>query len=513
MKKVTFPKNRPVEPPFDRQSLARSKDGRDVATGDELGLVGTIVDNRYAVKAVIGSGAYGTVYEAEHVGVNRPVALKVLHHHDPTRRERFRREAEALSKITHPNVVALHDYGVLPNGQSFLVMDLIDGEGIDEYLKRKGRLLPEDAIKIAIEVCHGLTAAHNANLVHRDLKPNNIVLTTGENGVITAKVIDFGLAKPVAEDRESLLTATGETIGTPEYMSPEQCTANPLDGRSDIYSLGCILYELLVCERAFEAPSIFECMQKQVCSSIPKIPPQLNLPDELCAAVYKCLAKDPADRYQTAKELEAALNTVRLEKRTAALSHKVVHLASFATRSFAVASLIALSVVAAPVVNDAFWPAPFIIHPANLTWRERHLGNISFLMPAHVKVAYTGNFNPVLDLGILTQHYTLDSHDRHYLEVKEYPEMTLDKVIESGKKAHAAYADFVPVVQMKPARIGKEKIPAIEHSFFYKKKSIFERHFYFEMNKTVYKVKEYSAPQNEGVDKVFAAVLDSVKAK
>jgi serine/threonine-protein kinase len=292
------------------------KDGtalRPKGGGDAL--VGRVIADRYHVLKVVGEGGMGRIYLAEHVRMNRQCALKVMRPslvHDADSAARFGREASNAARIIHPNVAAVFDYGET-EGLVYLVMEYVDGDPLGDILQRGGALKPPRAVEIAKQVTDALTAAHELGIVHRDLKPDNIIVTKSKSGREVAKVVDFGIAKAIAESPDRRLTETGLVIGTPEFMSPEQLVGDPADARSDIYSLGCIFYLMLVGSPAADAPTR-DAMLKRRLNELPPHPSRAknDLPPELDEIVVKMLAISPADRYQTAAELRAALDQVRL---------------------------------------------------------------------------------------------------------------------------------------------------------------------------------------------------------
>jgi serine/threonine protein kinase/Tfp pilus assembly protein PilF len=278
-------------------------------------LVGTVVAERYEILEMIGSGGWALIYKAKQKPLNRLVAIKILHGHlagDPEKVKRFKREAEAATKLVHENVGSVFDYGLLPEGQPYMVMEYLQGITLQDVLKRDQRMPLDKAVEVFRQVCHGLALAHDRNIVHRDVKPSNIYMVDDESQV---KILDFGLAKLLASD-ESVnsisLTQTGQTIGTPSYMSPEQCTGFPLDSRSDLYSVGCVMFEMLTGKRAFEGRNLFETMSQQINIdvSFEAAGAAQTVPVDLQLVVMKALAKNPQERYQTAKELDAALEEV-----------------------------------------------------------------------------------------------------------------------------------------------------------------------------------------------------------
>ena len=264
---------------------------------------------RYGLGWVVGVGGMARVYLASDRVLERQVAVKVLsppYAQDPVFVERFRREARSAARLSHPNVVAVFDSGSDAD-QHYLVMEYLAGQSLAELLVRQGRLAPRWAAELGMEVCAALTAAHAQGLVHRDVKPANVLV--GDDGRV--KVADFGIAKAAAT---ATLTGTGSVLGTAAYLSPEQAQGGPVDARSDLYSLGCVLYELVTGAPPFGsgADSSPVAVATRHLHQPPEPPSAHNLQVDasLDAVVLTALAKDPARRYQSASELQAALERV-----------------------------------------------------------------------------------------------------------------------------------------------------------------------------------------------------------
>lgn len=224
--------------------------------------LGAEVCDRYKIFGIIGEGGFGRVYRAEHKNIPRHVAIKVLHWYlldDEEKVRRFQNEARTASLIDHRNVVEVHDYGLMPNGEPYLAMDYLQGETLAQLLDRAGKLDWKTAADILQQAAAGLNAVHQCGFVHRDVKPSNIFLTLDPLGNRLIQLLDFGLTKSFA-DNQTNLSNSGLLVGTPDYMSPEQYCGKPLDGRSDIYSLGCVLYEALTGLRPFKSANPLECL-------------------------------------------------------------------------------------------------------------------------------------------------------------------------------------------------------------------------------------------------------------
>jgi beta-lactam-binding protein with PASTA domain/tRNA A-37 threonylcarbamoyl transferase component Bud32 len=262
---------------------------------------------RYEILERVGAGGMAEVYRARDELLGRDVAVKVLSDRfarDRSFVERFRREAQSAANLSHPNIVSLYDYGS-DNGTYFIVMEYIDGRPLDGVIRAEGALLPERAAEIAADVAQALQRAHAGGLVHRDIKPSNIMITSGGQ----TKVTDFGIARAVASDGEQTMTQTGMVIGTAAYLSPEQAQGRPVDARSDVYSLGCVLYEMLTGRAPFGGDTPLSIAYKHVRED-PSPPSQVNpdVPRELDAIVMKALAKNPDNRYSSAMELKQDLD-------------------------------------------------------------------------------------------------------------------------------------------------------------------------------------------------------------
>src|SRR5215210_4761964 len=287
--------------------------------GDSL--VGRVLDGKYEIVAPLGSGGMGAVYRARRVLIGDEVAVKVLHQRltgDEKLVERFRREARAAAQLHHPNVVTIHDYGEArgPGGFAYIVMELVRGESLRDILKREGRLEPARAVSLMRDVCAGVGAAHRRGIVHRDIKPDNIIVTPADEDrpAESVKVVDFGIAKLRDLAAEgSTLTEAGMMVGTLFYMSPEQCKGEPLDSRADVYSLGAMLHEMLAGTPPFTASNITSLIFKHVGEPPPPLPEDLPVPAALRAAVLRALSKEPdarpRDASEFAREIQSAMQT------------------------------------------------------------------------------------------------------------------------------------------------------------------------------------------------------------
>jgi serine/threonine-protein kinase len=277
------------------------------------------VAGQFRIVEKIGKGGMGAVYKAEQPDMNRYVAIKILHSRYLSRSDlvsRFRREARAMSQLSHPNTARVFLYGQLDDGACYFVMEHLVGQNLAQLVRAEGAMEPKRAMRIMIQVCSALEEAHQAGIVHRDLKPENIFITTQGGIRDFPKVLDFGLAKVTERQMRPgsmVLTQQGMVFGTPEFMSPEQAHGKTLDARSDIYSLGIILYELLTGKLPFDAKQPIEYIQLHVnATPIPlsERHPDTTFPPGLEEVLMAALAKKPEERYASAAEFAAALDSV-----------------------------------------------------------------------------------------------------------------------------------------------------------------------------------------------------------
>jgi serine/threonine-protein kinase len=268
-------------------------------------MIGTVLSGRYRLQAKLGSGGMSTVYLARDITLDRDVAVKVMHREmseQPDQLERFRQEARAVAKLSHPNVVAVIDAGE-DGGYPYIVFEYVEGETLKQRIARVGALDTQEALAYAIEIARGLTVAHARKMVHRDIKPQNVLIDNEGR----AKLTDFGISRQLEQDG---MTATGRVLGTTDYVAPEQAMGHAVDERSDVYSLGVVLYEMLVGQVPFHADSQVGVAMKHVNEELPDV--QQRRPEVSAAAalvVERATAKDPSKRYQDVGEMIDDLST------------------------------------------------------------------------------------------------------------------------------------------------------------------------------------------------------------
>ena len=281
-------------------------------TTEVANLVGSVIAERYHVLSKLGEGGMGQVYLAEHVKMGRQSAVKVMHPatvHDTATIARFNREAANASRIDHPNVAGIYDFGETPDGLVYLAMQYIEGPTLTTIMQATRALVPRRAAELTRQVAEGLHAAHALGIVHRDLKPDNIMVTVDADGVECVKVVDFGIAKAAGGGAQKV-TQTGMVVGTPEYMSPEQLSGEEVDARSDTYALALVAFNMLTGDLPFPAESTQTSMIMRLTErpwSLADMKPDVAWPAEVQAVMSRALERLPADRYQTTREFGRAL--------------------------------------------------------------------------------------------------------------------------------------------------------------------------------------------------------------
>jgi serine/threonine protein kinase len=273
-------------------------------------LLGKVLNGKFKILSQLATGGMGTIYRGEQIPLGRPVAIKVLipnqasRQLDPNFHKRFFLEASILARLQHPNIVTVFDYGPIEEADTvryFMAMEFLEGETLFRRVRRNGRLPPPEAMRIARQIARGLREAHKHGVVHRDLKPSNVMLVSNEDSEEAVKILDFGLVKQLGDDSEEL-TQQGAFLGSPRFMSPEQISHGKVDLRTDIYSLGVILYQMLCGKVPFESEKSIQILMAHLQQPVPRMKernPDVDIPDPLEALVMRCLAKDPEGRPAT----------------------------------------------------------------------------------------------------------------------------------------------------------------------------------------------------------------------
>lgn len=273
-------------------------------------MVGTAFADKFYIIEELGAGGMSTVYKARHLFLEHQIlAIKVLKSHlasSTTSIKRFQHEARTASKLNHANIIKIHDFGVTRSGQPYLSMDFVQGKSLKDLLKETRRFELKRFLSIFEQVLDGIAVAHNHGIMHRDLKPGNIMIIENESGEEIAKIVDFGLAKE-SESADMQLTKTGEVCGSPAYMSPEQWEGKNIGKETDIYSLGCVMYECLAGEPPYQKESIFDLLFCHVQGDLPVFPDSVKAPEQVKNVILACLAKDPSQRPASAEKLKSVL--------------------------------------------------------------------------------------------------------------------------------------------------------------------------------------------------------------
>ncbi len=272
--------------------------------------LGKLLDGRYRIESVLGQGGMGMVFRGMQTSMNRPVAIKTLHPQlamAPTFFERFKREAELASRLHHPNIISVIDFGRTTDNLCYYVMELLEGESLKQLVKRSGPMSIRRATAVMEQVCLGLSHSHKQGVVHRDLKPHNIMINVVD-GAEYVKVLDFGLVKAMEQEDEEQLTSTGQVLGTPQYMPPEQAGGEPVDHRSDLYSLAGVLYYCLTGSSPYGANTVRKALTAALTKPVPPVATHRKgapVPRQMDEVLRKGLAKEKEDRYQSCEEFVA----------------------------------------------------------------------------------------------------------------------------------------------------------------------------------------------------------------
>ena len=277
-------------------------------------LIGHKIDGKYELVAKLGEGGMSLVYRARRVHIGDDVAVKILTGKfvkDDAALTRFRREARAAAMLRHPSVITIHDFGETDDehAPAYIVMEFVKGTPLRELLRSEDHFSVERGVRLMRGICAGVGSAHRQGVVHRDLKPDNILVVAPDDDfeVESVRVVDFGLAKLLADAGG---VSTGAVVGTPFYMSPEQCLGEPLDARSDVYSLGAMFYEMLSGQRPFEAETVSGVINRHLHEPPPPFAASLGIPRRISIGIMHALAKDPDDRPQTATDLARQMGLV-----------------------------------------------------------------------------------------------------------------------------------------------------------------------------------------------------------
>ncbi|MCK5796479.1 MAG: serine/threonine protein kinase [Deltaproteobacteria bacterium] len=276
-----------------------------------------LLGGRYRLIRRLGKGGMGEVFLAQHATIEKHVAIKILlpdRAKDETQKARFLNEAKATARIRHPNVIDISDFGETDDGRTFFVMEYLAGEDLKKHCRRNHISTWKNIELILLQVCSGLGAAHKQGIIHRDLKPDNIFLIEHQGIENFVKILDFGLAKMIDDDRSKKLTKTGIIVGTPAFLSPEQIKGDAIDHRADIYAMGLILYRMLCGQLPFKAKTVVDMLRKQLMEA--PLAPSVMAPDALITPAadqiaLKALAKNADDRFQNTQELGEAIADVK----------------------------------------------------------------------------------------------------------------------------------------------------------------------------------------------------------
>ena len=276
-------------------------------------LIGEVLDGRYKITRKLGEGGMGEVFAAEHVHIEKRFAIKLLRPEIVSNAEavqRFRQEARSASSIGHRNIIAIEDFGQLPDGRIYMCMELLNGAALNDLIQTP--ISVDRLLNILIQTGHGLAAAHTKGIIHRDMKPENVFVTVGPNNEDVPKLLDFGIAKVAGNDGQNNLTRTGTIFGTPFYMAPEQALGNPVDARTDVYAMGVIMYEVFAGSLPFQGESFMGILTQHITTEPEPVAQRAakagrQLPMGLAEVITRCMQKNPAQRFGTMDELVNAL--------------------------------------------------------------------------------------------------------------------------------------------------------------------------------------------------------------
>ncbi|HEY9871098.1 MAG TPA: protein kinase [Candidatus Obscuribacterales bacterium] len=305
-----------------RVTATAAPPAKPLGTGNEAvlekgNLIGTSLAAKYEFLDVIGEGGVGLVFKARHPHLDRIVAIKMLLPSEMSEEmvARFEREARAISRLNHPNVITVHDFGITEKRMPFMVMEFVEGKALDVVLQEQDYLPLDLGLSLMIQVCDGLVHAHEVGVLHRDIKPSNIMLQRSPDGLPVPKILDFGLAKlrDHGNQKAVVLTQAQQVFGSPPYMSPEQVRGKTLDERSDVYSMACVIFEVVTGYPPHVGDTAMEIMIKHLEEppfTFQEVRPELTYPPELERTIARALEKDPANRHQTMRELKDDIQRV-----------------------------------------------------------------------------------------------------------------------------------------------------------------------------------------------------------
>jgi len=299
--------------------------------------IGTTIAEKYHIESLLGRGGMSVVYKAKHLLMDRTVAVKMLRQDlvsVPQLLERFKQESKAVSALRHQNIITVFDFGLLPDATPYLIMDYLEGQTLAEILKTEKRLSPERALPLFAQACDALAHSHSRGVVHRDIKPGNLLVRQEPDGTESLTIFDFGIAKMLGQDGSTInkLTSSGEVFGSPLYMSPEQCSGEKIDARSDIYSLACVFHELVLGVPPFRGDSPMDTLMRHLNDPVKpfsEAAPDVQLPPGFEEIITKALSKDPEDRYKSMSEfrdeiLRVGNLTLQLPHMLSSASHQIV---------------------------------------------------------------------------------------------------------------------------------------------------------------------------------------------
>jgi len=351
-------------PSLNTTTQPESADSKTFSQAGKILEPGEMIAHYYKVISVLGTGGNSVVYKTCHVLLDKTVAIKVLLPdripNDKAIR-RFQQEAQAVSRLEHPNIVKLNEFGVDDSGQPYLVMSYVDGVPLSTLIEQSGRLASDRAIKLVSDAADALRHAHGEGIVHRDIKPSNIIVTQSVDGSESVKIVDFGIAKiEIQGEAHATLTETGEVFGSPAYMSPEQCLGQPTDARSDIYSLGCVLYECVMGKAPFPENSALETLMSHIQKPV-TFDHEIAI-GGLKSVITGCLAKRASDRYQSVAELKSDLERVQSGIPP---QRKPKPKASLPVRSLSAATILGLGVLLGLALINHFNTPPVVAPPGD----------------------------------------------------------------------------------------------------------------------------------------------------